>query len=110
MEHVFLVDETERLTFEIGETKIFYRRLSPERARIMRELHTTNGEVNTDALGKDGLEFCVSGWEGVYNPDGEKVEYSTTLLDKLPGQIRQELINRIIDGTETQELEKKIKN
>lgn len=104
--NIVLISEKETCVFAWGQSKIFYRRMSPAKAREIRELHTQNGVTNVEAVGFDGLKYCVTGWENVRDHNGGEVKFSQELLDFLPGKVREDLVNRCIDGDVTDDLRK----
>jgi hypothetical protein len=109
-EAIVIITDEERFTFKLGKSKIYYRRLSPLRARVLREQNTKNGEVDMDILGRQGLEYCVTGWSDVCDATCKEVQFSPDKLDMLPGKVRQALTIRIIDGDQLQELETQLPN
>jgi len=103
---IILIEEEERLAYKLGASTIYYRRVSPARARTFREMHTQNGTVNQEALAKDVLNYCIIGWANVTDAKGEEVQFTIDKVDSLPGAIRQELVQRITDGDRFEELVK----
>ena len=101
---IAIITDEERLAYKLGESAIYYRRISPAHARTLREMHTVNGEMNQGALAKDVLEYCITGWNGVTNDKGEEVLFTHDKIDALPGRVRQDLIERITDGDRFEEL------
>jgi (2Fe-2S) ferredoxin len=110
MDNIIIIDEKEKAVYKFGESKIFYRRISPSRARIIREMHTKDGRVDQDLVTSDSLQFAIVGWSGIKDPSGNDVAFSPDLLDKLPYQVRMDLTNRIVGGTAYKELEGLEKN
>lgn len=109
-EAIVIITDEERFAYKLGKSKIYYRRLSPLRARVLREQATVNGQVDMEVLGRAGLEYCVTGWQNVQDAAGKDIPFSPDKLDVLPGKIRQALITRIIDGDELTELEQQLPN
>jgi hypothetical protein len=103
-ESIVIIAEEERLAYKLGKSTIFYRRISPSRARTLREMHTINGELNQEALAKDVLDYAVTGWADVNDYQGKNVDYTPDKADSLPGRVRQDLILRITDGDHFEEL------
>lgn len=105
-QNVIIIAEDERLAYKVGASTIYYRRISPARARVFRETHTAMGQVNQDALAKDVLDYSITGWSGVFDSRGDEVIFTPDKVDALPGRIRNDLINRITDGDHFEELVK----
>ena len=107
---IILIDDQERCAYQFGESRIFYRRMSPARAEIIRDTHTKNGITNLDGVRKDGLTYCVLGWEGVRDVQGREVNFEIEKLAYMPAEIREDLLNRIIAGTKFDDLSDELKN
>jgi len=107
---IVLISDEERMIYKFGASKIYYRRMSPVAARILREQHTHEGEVDTDAIGKEGMERSIIGWEGVKDASGKDVPFSMDKIEYLPGRVRTELTERIINGDHYDEVQKQLKN
>ena len=101
---IVIIQEEERLAYKLGSSVIYYRRVSPARARTYREMNTQNGSINQESLSKDVLEYCITGWDNIQDSKGEKVQFTPDKIDLLPGRIRMELIERITDGNRFEEL------
>ncbi len=101
---IAIITDEERLAYKLGKSTIYYRRISPARARALREMHTANGEVNQEALAKDVLDYAITGWDEVTDSSGQEVAFTQDKVDKLPGRVRSDLIVRITDGDRFEEL------
>ncbi len=111
MEHeIIIITDDERLVYKMGKSKIFYRRMSPVQARLLRQKHTVEGETDMDAMGKEGMEQHITGWENVKDASGKQVPFSIDKIDYLPGQVRAALTERIINGDHYDEVQKQLKN
>ena len=98
------IQEDERLVYgnyEVDGYEVYHRRI-PEhvsRAIIKRntKFHRKRGEiVDWGQIGKEILEYMITGWKGVYHKvDGKRVElaFSTENIAGLPGDITGELID-----------------
>lgn len=92
-----LVDDTESLAYKVAgtKTKIFYRRISAERARVLTNLHTKRGELDTDGFSRQLLQEHVMGWENVLDKGNKPIPYNFELIYKLPNPILVDLIGKI---------------
>jgi len=107
---IIIIAEDERLVYKFGASKIYYRRMSPVQARVLREQHTLNGEIDTESIGREGMERSIVGWEGVKDASGKDVPFSIEKIEYLPGRVRAELTERIINGDHYNEVQKQLKN
>jgi len=86
-----LIQDDERLVYEVEGSRIFYRRLSSlRRARIIRK-HTKRGKTDWSAVTQEMLEEIITGWEGVEGPDGP-VEFSRDLVTRLPDDVVTDIL------------------
>lgn len=96
-----LIDDDERLTLEVGESKIYYRRImAAERNNIVLK-HTKRGTITPDnqtKIAEEILTLCVLDWKNVISK-GKQIKYSPELLMKLPESVLQLLETGIIFNT-----------
>ncbi len=107
---IVLISPDEKLAYKFGSSKVFYRRMSPMEARLLREKHTADGVIDNEAMGREGMATHVVGWEGIKSVDGKDVPFSTDLIEYLPGSVRAALTERIINGDHYSEVQKQLKN
>ena len=60
-------------------------------------------------IGEKAMEYAVLDWEGVER-DGKPVQYSSELLDYLPGAVIQEFTDVLLDGLDSKKAEAVEKN
>lgn len=92
-----LVQNDEKMTYENGGSKIFYRRISAlKRGEIIRK-HTNKGKTDWFGATTGILEYAVIGWENV-QVKGENILYDADVLKGLPESVRSDLVD-LLGGT-----------
>jgi len=92
-----LVQNDEKLIYENGGSKIFYRRISAlKRGEIIRK-HTSKGKTDWTGATTGILEYAVIGWDNV-QVKGENIPYDADVLKGLPESVRSDLVD-LLGGT-----------
>lgn len=88
---VTLVKDGEKLSYRIGDSTFYYRRMKSSSNRNLVRKHTRRGEL--DAVGY-GIEICqthVIDWSGVTG-NGKDIKYDPELISQLPLNVLNELV------------------
>ena len=93
-----LVSKGERLALKVGDSTVYYRRLSMAEQKRIQRLHTQKGKTDYQTAAAAMVREAVLGWENV-TLDGEQVEYDPELLDLLPLDVQTELVHRLNEAT-----------
>ena len=101
---IVLISEDEQFTYRFGESEIYYRRISPAKARMLREMHTKNGRLDNEAFTQDGIRYAITGWKNIKDIHGKDVPFSPDKLDFLPSRVQAELSFRVTGGVQYDEL------
>jgi len=98
---VRLIKNDERLIYQIGDTKFYYKRISSDRANAIRRKHTVRGEVDGGKVGFDILETHLLGWENVLDWEDKQVLFNSENIRLIPDEVLAEIITAIgsADGT-----------
>jgi hypothetical protein len=92
---VVLVEEDERLRHVSGSSVFYYRRLpSPVRNRL-EQRHTKRGNLQWGSFMDSIMRWCLLGWDGVTNRQGEAVPFDPELIEKLPADLQVELQDKM---------------
>lgn len=102
---LILVDENERLALKVGESTLFYRRLSLAALAAIERSQTVmlpgRGQDPPKAvIPASALEAAICGrvlvgWEKVRCPrTGDQVEFTAGAASRLPAGIRRQLVRR----------------
>ena len=86
-----LVSNDEKLTHEIGDSKVFYRRIPTNIMNGFQKRLTRRGITDWVSVTEEALKWAVLGWEG-FTVGGKDVEYSVELLFKIPSDIVNDLV------------------
>jgi len=88
-----LVQETEKLTYEWEDSKIYYRRIPTGYQNAIVRDNTKKGKVNWKEVNKLFLHYCVLGWDNV-QVDEKPIPYTPELSESLPGDIVDDLLEK----------------
>lgn len=106
-----LVNKDEKLTFVGDGFKIFYRRMPNSQIARIRERHTKRGDTNHQAVANDVLEWCVMGWSGVWdkNGDGKLVEipFDSDKVGMIPDVVAAKIVDLVGDNADLEGVEAK---
>lgn len=92
---VRIIQKDERLIYNVGDTKFYYKRISSERASAIRRKHTKRGELDAGAAGFEMLRTYILDWDNVQDWDGNQVEFTSENIALIPDEILAELISMI---------------
>lgn len=103
MEKVILVDPNERWPLKVGDSTLYYRRLSIgalaalERQQAVPAPVQYRGQpprltVPTAALEQAICVHVLVGWDNIIGPDGKALEFSPEAVRLLPALIRKKLV------------------
>jgi hypothetical protein len=98
--YVVLISPTEKLSFMVQDTTIFYRRLPPSKRRDLLAEHSVRGTF--DATSVIGLElavaqYCIRGWENLLDAEGKQVPFLEEVISYLPVSIIQRVGDLALD-------------
>lgn len=99
---IIIITGKERLAFKIAdddETTIWYRRLPPTKRSELVQKHTVMGEINNLACQIDMVQYCVLGWEGMLDSEGNDVPYTKESIENLPTPIILRLMDRVNESS-----------
>lgn len=91
---VFLIGNNERLSFQIGDTTFYYRRLPPSHRYALQREYSERGVL--DAYGALGMlvaigRYCLRGWDNVLDAEGKPVPYLEEVVEYLPLVVLQRM-------------------
>lgn len=111
MSKVKIIQKNERLIHQVGETKFYYKRITPERAGFIRKRHTKRGEMDASAAGFEMLDTHLLGWESLEDWEDNKVEFSLENIRLIPDEVLADLITAISssEGTLVETVEEAVK-
>lgn len=89
-----LISKDEKLVFNYGESKIYYRRVPTLERQLAIQRSTSRGITNWSAVGLDLCRRHVIGWEG-FTLDGAEVKYDGKYLEVLPDDVLTELYSAL---------------
>ena len=105
---ISIVRDDEKLVYEDGESKIFYRRIPDTKIAFFQKKFTKRGKPDWGLITKAILEYIVTGWEKV--KDGSKnIPFDTELVVQLPGDVTSELLE-LSGANDDARRERKVKN
>lgn len=87
-----LVQDDEKKVYEMGGSKIFYRRISTLKRGAIVKKHTKRGKTDWIAATAEILQYVIIGWENV-QARGQNVPFDAELALKLPEDCLSEILN-----------------
>ena len=102
---IFIVRDKERFAFRISDddpSVIYYRRIPPTKRAELVAKHTMMGEVNNLACQVEMCEYCVVGWEQLYDYEGNEITFSSEEIKGLPTEIILRVMTRINESSPEQ--------
>ena len=114
MSFIEIVSDDERNVYELGESKIIYRRFDSEVFYKIQKKHTQkkginkrtglpNVETDDKAINDELLDWLIVEWTGIHHPQtGQDVPCTKENKLKLPSSIKTQLIERA-DAENTQQ-------
>ena len=98
-----LIAETERLTYKVEGSVIYYRRVPADvRSRIIRA-NTVRGTVNWEGVSSDMLDYAVTGWDNVRDLAGNPTPFSSNLIGTLPERCRVDIVDLAFSATNSED-------
>lgn len=91
---VFIIGPNERLSFTVGESTFYYRRLTPSKHTELRSAHTERGLFNEQARHNflvDMATYALSGWENVRDGHMQPVPFLPEVIPYLPWAVLERL-------------------
>lgn len=91
---VFLISPTERLSFTVGDSTFYYKRLTPTRHTELRAAHTERGLFDEQARRNFLVEVaseCLLGWDNVLDGQMQPVLFLVEVIRYLPWAVLQRL-------------------
>lgn len=95
---IIMITSKERLEFRLepdDESVIFYRRLPPTKRAEFVQKHTTFGEINNLACQLEMCQYCILGWEHLYDVDENEIPYTLAAVNDLPTPVILRLMDVI---------------
>jgi hypothetical protein len=91
---VFIIGVNERLSFPVGDSTFFYRRLTPSKHTELRNEYTDRGLFDEQAR-KNFLvaiaSYCLTGWENVLDGQMQQVPFLVDVIPYLPWAVLEKL-------------------
>jgi len=98
MSVVRLINASEKLVHQVGDTKFYYRRITSGHAAAIRRKYTNKGIFDGNKFGLEVLEQYLTGWDDVWDWQDKKVEFSTERIHYIPDGILAEVLEKISDS------------
>ena len=86
-----LVQETEKLTYEWEESKIYYRRVPTPFQNKIIQINTKKGKQDWVKINDAFLKYLGLGWDNV-QANGEVIDFKPELMTALPGDVVDDLL------------------
>lgn len=86
-----IIQDDERLTYELAGSKIYYRRISTMRRSAIVRKHTKRGKTNWQDVTADIIEYVITGWDTVQSK-GVDVPFSIDLAKRLPEDCLSDIV------------------
>lgn len=93
-----LINQNERLTYEIDGSVFIYRRVLPNDWNEMKKKHTKRGYIDFMSAGFELLETHIIDWKNVTDTNGKEIKFNPDLVRMLPDPVCAELVEAI-NGT-----------
>lgn len=90
-----LVNEEERFVHKGDGYTIIYRRIEPTRRHVMVERHTVQGNTKLSLAHNAILEYCICGWTGVEDVNGQPVPYDPSLVQQIPDEVQAVILDLV---------------
>lgn len=106
---VFLIGLNERLSFTVGDTTFWYRRLPPSHRIALQREYSERGILDT--YGAMGMlvaigRYCLRGWENLLDAEGTPVPYLEEVVEYLPLSVLQQLDQLVMQESPDQLMER----
>ena len=95
---ITLIPEDSTLEVSLMGSLFIYRPLLDEEIQNITMKHTLRGMVNLSGRREALLQASLTGWELIYDQDGNPVKYSPDLVRLIPSAIREALENILFTG------------
>ena len=93
-----LITDVEKLSCEISGATVSYRRMPSHVQQKIEHKHTRRGQTDQRAVLEDVLQYCVQGWEGVVDQDGQAVAFTPELLKYWPEEAKGALVAHLYES------------
>jgi len=96
---ITILDQDEKLLFQSGDVKIYYRRIPRSVLSRFVKASTRRGETDWMHVSDQALQYAILDWDGFVDKAGKPVPYSPELIDAVPSGILNEFTDTLLDGT-----------
>jgi len=86
-----IIDNDEKLTYEIEGSKIFYRRITTLKRGVIVKRHTKRGKADWNAITEEMLRYIITGWKNVQK-SGEEITFDPDLITAIPEDVLTEIL------------------
>lgn len=86
-----IIENDEELTYEIEDSKIFYRRISTLKRGGIVKRHTKRGKPDWNAITEEILNYIITGWENV-EKSGRGILFDPELITAIPEDVLTEIL------------------
>jgi len=95
MSKVRLIRQSERIVYEEGDSKFFYRRAQSDEIGLIRRKYTdSKNEIDHQFVNEILTKYLI-GWEGIDDGTGKDLEFDAIHIPALPTPVKTELLSGI---------------
>ena len=102
---VVLISKDERLSFSIGTSTFFYRRIPKDTMVRLEKEATTRGKRDDDEFAVRCIEYALLGWDGVTDGEGVEVPFSFEMASALPEPVKIAVLKQIYKSVGGEEVD-----
>ena len=92
---ILLISDSERLSLELGDSTLYYRRVPALKRAELLAKHTTFGIVDEPAWQLAMVTYALTGWANVQTLDGVAVPFEARLVGTLPPPVIGALMAKV---------------